>query len=563
MPTVHIDLRDFEDLLGRPLPPSLEELNDLLAYVKGEIKLIEGTEAHIEIKDSNRPDLWNVEGLARALRGYLGIEEGLKNYRVQGDSGVRIEVDPQLEHIRPYIACAVIKEVRLNDLVIRGSMHLQDKLDQTYGRRRRRTSIGLYDYGLIDPPLKYGVTKPRETSFVPLGFEEELTLEEILEKHPKGIEYGSIVQGFLSWPILLDSKGKVLSFPPIINSNDLGRITGETREVLIEVTGTRRETVLNTLNMVALSFADRGGRIESSEVTYPYAGEDRDVTPQLRNGTTNLSLSYIKEILGIELSQEEVSALLSKARFRVASVEDGNLTVEVPCYRIDVMHPVDVVEDIAIAYGYDKLQPEWAMSSTIGGVTREREFRDLVREITVGLGFQEVLTYTMTNEETLFNKMNINPTPIMEIANPKVQSLTCLRNWLLPGLMEFLAGNTHVEYPQKVFEVGYVILPDESSETKAEDVETLSCVTIHPNANYTEVRSNLDALLRNLGLSCNVKETEHRSFIEGRVGKVMVNDEVIGLIGEVHPIVLENWGLENPAATFELDLNKIFGIKYT
>jgi len=561
MPTVQIDLKDFENLLGRKLPTDIDELNDLLSYVKGEIKLIEGSEAHIEIKDSNRPDIWNIEGLARALKGFLGIEEGLKTYSVYGDSGVTVSVDSRLEHIRPYIGCAVVRGVKLNDFIIRGAMHLQDKLDQTYGRRRRRTSIGLYDFGLIKPPLRYTVAKPREISFVPLGFEEELTLEEILEKHPKGIEYGGIVKEYEVWPILLDSEERVLSFPPIINSNDLGRITERTRDVLVEVTGTRKETVLNTLNIVVLSFADRGGRIESSEVIYSYKNEERVTTPKLETGTVTLTLPYIKEVLGIELSRREVSALLKKARFRVASAKGDTLTVEVPCYRIDIMHPVDVVEEIAIAYGYDNIEPERTMASTIGGVTPEREFRDLIREIMIGLGFQEVLTYTLTNPDNLFTKMNIKPTPIIEILNPKIQYLTCLRNWLLPGLLEFLGANTHVEYPQRIFEVGYAIIPDKNAETKSVDTEKLSCVIIHSNANFTEARSNLDALLRNLGLSCVVKETEHGSFIEGRVGRVLVAGKDVGLIGEIHPLVLENWRLENPAAAFELDLNRLFQLK--
>ncbi|MEM2914602.1 MAG: phenylalanine--tRNA ligase beta subunit-related protein, partial [Candidatus Bathyarchaeia archaeon] len=266
MPTVEVNREDFEALLGFGLPKDPEELNDILAYVKGETKYFDEQEIHIEIKDSNRADLWSVEGLVRALKGFLNFEKGLKNYDAAGSSGVEIWVDARLKDIRPFIACAIIKNVELNDIAIRQIMHLQDKMDQTYGRQRKRTSIGLYNFDLVNPPLRYGVAKPEEISFVPLEFEEKLTLREILQKHPKGVEYGHIVRSHPFWPIFMDSEDRVLSFPPIINSNDLGRVTEDTRNVLIEVTGTVYKTVLNTLTNVTLALADRGGKIHSVKV---------------------------------------------------------------------------------------------------------------------------------------------------------------------------------------------------------------------------------------------------------------------------------------------------------
>jgi phenylalanyl-tRNA synthetase beta chain len=199
----------------------MKKINDILAFVKGEVKLFDEKEnlMSIEIKDTNRPDIWNIEGLTRALRGFLGIEEGLKEYKV-GKPLVDIYVDARLDTIRPYIGCATVKGVKLTDTIIRGLMHLQDKLDQSYGRNRQRTSIGLYDFNLIAQPLQYKVAKPTEISFVPLACEEKMSLKEILRKHPKGLEYGHIVNKHPVYPILLDADNKVLSFPPIINSND-------------------------------------------------------------------------------------------------------------------------------------------------------------------------------------------------------------------------------------------------------------------------------------------------------------------------------------------------------
>ncbi len=557
MPTIEVDLDDLESLLGVKLPRTEEELNDVLSFVKGEAKSLDSQEPRIEFKDSNRADVWSVEGLARALRGYLGLEKGPKDYKIAGSSGVVVHVDPKLKNIRPYIGCSVVKGVKLSDVAIRQIMHFQEKMDQTYGRNRRRTSIGLYDFDLINPPLHYGVAEPKVVSFVPLDFSEKMTLEEILEKHPKGLEYGHIVRSHPVWPIFADSEGKVLSFPPVINSNDLGRVTSGTENVLVEVTGTSLSTVLNTLTNVTLSLADRGGSIYSTKIHYQYKDTANMITPNLKGETIKLNVDYVSKVIGKPLSLREIKGLLGKARYGIAKATKSEVAVKVPCYRVDVLHPIDVVEDIAIAYNYNRIQPRWPQLPTVGALLPETGFRDLVRELMVGLGYQEILTYIMTAPEVLSAKMNVELQKVVEIANPRLATMTCLRNWLLPSLMEFLGRNTHVEYPQKVFEVGYCIIHDDEKENRTSDVETLACVTLHSAACFTEAKSALDSLLVNLGVSYSLTEASHGSFIEGRVGKITVKGEELGLIGEVHPQVLQNWGLENPAAAFEINLNKL------
>jgi len=388
MPTIEAERKDFEALLGLELPKDVEELNDMLAYVKGEVKYLDEQEIHVEVKDSNRADLWSVEGLARALRGFLNLERGLKDYPIAGSSGVEVHVDSKLKNIRPYIGCAIVKGIKFTDMMIRGAMRLQDKLDQTYGRNRRRTSIGLYDFDLISPSLRYSVAKPKQVSFVPLDFGEKMTLKEILEKHPKGIEYGHIVRPHAVWPLLSDSKDNVLSFPPIINSNDLGRITENTHNVLIEVTGTSYETVLNTLNMMVTSLADRSGKIFTAKVHYPYKERRNAVTPQLETKTMRIDLADMNKLFGFKLTPKEATELLGKARYEIGKIQKNSITVKIPCYRIDIMHPVDIAEDIAIAYGFNKIEPRWQRLPTMGGISPHAQLCDLAREIMVGLGFQ-------------------------------------------------------------------------------------------------------------------------------------------------------------------------------
>jgi phenylalanyl-tRNA synthetase beta chain len=561
MPTIDVDYAEFEHLLGIALHGDMAKLNEILAFVKSEVKLYDEQEevVSIEIKDTNRPDLWGIEGLARALRGFLNVAKGLKQYTVSGTI-VDVYVDPRLRNIRPFMGCAIVKNVKLTDTIIRGLMHLQDKLDQTYGRNRQKTSIGLYDYSLITPPLNYTVAKPDEISFVPLGYEEKMTLAEILERHPKGIEYGHIVKKHSLYPIILDSKRKVLSFPPIINSNDLGRVTEETRHVLVEVTGTMHETVLNTLKLVTLALIDHGG--EAYAATVHYSPDSlRVVTPDFGNKRVDLSVEYANNVLGLQLTGKRIAELLLTAGFGVENVSKKTVAVLVPCYRIDVMHPVDLVEDVAIAYGYNNIEPLWRELPTTGRVRPEQRLLDVARELMVGLGFQEILTYTMTNPENLFAKMNREKTRIVEVTNPKVVTMTCLRNWLLPSLMEFLSNNQSVEFPQKIFELGKVTLLDAKSETKTRDEEWLAAAISHANASFSEIKSALDAFFTNLGMNWQIKATTHSSFIEGRVGAAIVNDVNVGVLGEIHPQVLGAWKLENPTAAFEINMQKIIKTK--
>lgn len=567
MVTILTRLYDLEQLFGRKLPHDKDQLNELLYSVKCELSgtnqtepISDESELQLENKDTNRPDTWSTEGIARALRGYQGLEVGIKNYYAR-KTAVKISVDKQLADIRPFICCAVARNIKINDATIRGLVQLQEKLDKSYGRNRRRSSIGFYDFDLISGPLRYGVAGPDEVSFVPLEWDRPLSLREILEQHPKGIEYGHIVKQCAKMPILLDSEGKVLSFPPIINSNDLGRVTPETKNILVEITGTSEETVSNALTILTTCLADRGGEIYSAIVHYPYGSGRTVTTPDFSTRLVKVPLEEVKSLIGLSLSRTEIVKLLRRARYDVKPASGTALNVRVPCYRLDILHPVDVIEDVAIAYGLNRIEPRWPSDLTIGGLSPMEEFSDTVRELMVGLGFQEVLTFMMTNPEKLSVRMYQKVGRPVEISNPKVTTMTCLRSWLLPSLMDFLSNNTHVEYPQRLFEVGDYVDWDPALPTRTRDVRELACVSAHSKANFTEMKSHLEPLMTNLGLDFTVRPIEHPSFLQGRVGSILIGEAEVGIIGEVHPQVIENCMLQNPVAAMELELDELFKMR--
>jgi phenylalanyl-tRNA synthetase beta chain len=274
-----------------------------------------------------------------------------------------------------------------------------------------------------------------------------------------------------------------------------------------------------------------------------------------------LSVEYTNKILGLNLTGKRIAELLEVAGLGIQKVTDAEVSVQVPCYRVDIMHQVDLIEDVAVAYGYNNIVPNWRELPTLGRAKPDQQLINHARDLMIGLGFQETLNTTLTNQENLYDKMAAPREPLLELCNPKVVTMTCLRSWLLPGLMEFLSVNQSVEFPQKIYELGKVTHLDPSSETQVKEDETLTAVTTHPAANFTEIKSALDSFFSNYGVDWQIKETLHPSFIEGRVGKIIVADEEIGIIGEVSPQVLENWKLENPAAAFEINIQKILNKK--
>jgi len=565
MPTIDINYIELQRLLNINLNNDPEKLDDILAYVKAEVKNFDPKEnsLSIEMKDTARADLWSTEGLTRALHSYTGQQGGIKPYHAN-KSQIEVNVNANLFDIRPYIACAVIEDIHLSDTNIKGIMHLQDKLDHTYGRSRQRTSIGIYNLDLIKPPIIYTAVKPETVEFVPLGFTQKMGLDEILEKHPKGQEYGHIVKSNPLYPMLYDSEGKILSFPPIINSNDLGKISEISRNLLIEVTGTLHKTVLNTLTLITSALIDRGGKAYSVTINYPKDANYPQkilVTPDFSNKRLELSVAETNRLIGLDLSTEEIISLLGTAGLGVEKVSAQSITVLVPCYRVDVMHQVDIIEDIAIAYGYNNIEPLWRELPTTGKANFDQRYIGLARDLMIGLGYQEVLNTTLTNPKILFQKMNQFPNRLIELSNPKVITMTCLRNQLLPGLMEFLSSNQSVEFPQKIFELGKVTLPNEQAQTQTCDKNYLSAVTTHPNANFSEIKSTLDFFMTNFGVEWQIQETIHPSFIDGRVGKILTEGKEVGLIGEINPAILEAWKLENPVAGFELHFQTLVDAK--
>ena len=548
MPVIEVHLRDFQELLG--VEVDIEELECRMPMmgVAWEGRTPEGFSIEVF---PNRPDMLSVEGLARAYAAFIGLKPGLRRYEAKSSNYAAI-IDERVESIRPYFASAVVTDLKFTDALIRSLMQLQEKLHITHCRKRRKVSIGLHDLEAIDFPVTY-TARPPDFSFHPLDAEGEMTLEEILRHHPKGQEYGWILEGEAEYPILMDAKGMVLSMPPIINSIHT-RIDEETTSLFIDVTGTDMKTIMEVLNILATTLADRGGVIYTVENRY------RDqvvISPDLSPMEMELDVDYVNRLLGLELSPQEVAMLLERMGHGVEVGE--KLKVYIPCYRTDVMHPFDLVEDVAIAYGYDRFIPEIPDIAQPGWEDPLEVFTRHLRDLLVGFGLLETLTFMMTNKRRLFELMCLPEEPVAETENPKTEEYTVLRNRLLPSLMEVLSKNTHHPYPQNLFEVDDVILLDDREPSGARTARRLAIVLCHSRANFSEIKAIMESILENLGIeNVDIKAGGLECFIDGRRLVAEVEGRPLCWAGEIRPEVLENWGLEMPVAALEMDVDLLF-----
>jgi len=419
---------------------------------------------------------------------------------------------------------------------IKEVVQIQEKLHVTYGRNRKKAAIGIYPFEKITMPIYYKALDPKEIKFRPLESEKEMTGLDILSKHPAGKEYGYLLEGLDKFPVFVDAENRILSMPPIINSHETGKINEDTKDVFIECSGFDFEVLNILLNIIVTALADMGGEIYSMELYYK---DKRFVTPDLRPKEMKVDLKYLNRLLGLDLDDEELKKLFDKMGYSYA-----NRKVLIPSYRADILHPIDLVEDIAIAYGYENFKYEIPNVSTTGEEDEIEVFKRKIREVLIGLGLLESSSFIITSRELVKGSF-------VEIDNPINKEYDVLRNSLIPSLLQVLSRNKHNEYPQKIFEVGLVNLD-------GKDTNLLSIASSHEKANFTEMKQVLDALFLALDLNYKVEEVKDDSFIEGRVGKIIIDNKEIGIIGEINPRELVRFDLDMPVSGLEIDLERLF-----
>ena len=494
MPTVNFDKNEFISLLGKSVDD--QTLSDRISMIGTDLEKV-NPEIVVEVFP-DRPDMLSIEGFTSALKGFMGIEEGPIDFKVH-NSNYEGTVDPKVKSVRPFAVGAIVKNIKFDDDTIRSLMQIQEKLHITHGRNRKKVAIGVHDLDTIKFPIKY-TTMPRNFSFIPLEFDKNLTIEEILKTHPKGIAYAHLLSEFKECPIWLDKTGQVLSMPPIINA-DYTKVTEKTKSLFIDITGTHKKSIEYALNIILMGLYLRGGEIHSLRLT----DEGKDwIYPNLNREKIELDISYSNKILGLNLSDNETADLLLKMRYGIYSRSKGKIVVEIPPYRADILHPIDLIEDISIAYGFENFTPEIPKIATIGQENSIEVFLRKVEEVMVGFNFVEVKNYILSNEDVLITKMLDNKRKLVKTRNAVNTEFDTVRSSLLPLLIKTLVSNSHYEYPQNIFEVG-IVVPDQNLMEK----QYLACTICHPKSNFSEIKGVFNGLLSSFGLQYSVKEEDY------------------------------------------------------
>ncbi len=397
MPTIEVYKETLLSFIGEEM--GLEELEELLPAAKAELDGYDETEGilKIELNDTNRPDLWSTAGLGRQLKTYIGgssVEYPFfSSPGATLDCGTRtVEVDPGLERIRPYVAAFCVTGKQIDEPALKDIIQTQEKLCWNFGQKRSSIAMGVYRNELITYPVQFVAADPKATKFVPLQMTEALSLEEIVEKHPKGQEFGYIVKGFSRYPFLTDVNGEVLSFPPIINSDKIGAVEVGDTDLFIEMTGTDLKSLLLAISIVACDMADYGFTVQPVKTVYPYDTEfGREITsPYYYQEPCSATVDDINKLLGVEFTTGEAARYAARMGLSV-TVENETIKAETPYYRNDFLHPVDLMEDVMVGRGTNEFEPVMPADFTAGRLSAEEVFARSVKDVMVGLGYQEMV----------------------------------------------------------------------------------------------------------------------------------------------------------------------------
>jgi len=596
MPTVDIDPDELRELTGHA-DKGDEALKDDLFNLGLEFEG-ESEDGGFELEFApDRLDRLSVEGIARSLRYQYGDDRGVY-VPSTNDAEWTIEVDGTPEE-RPYVTGAVVRGLDLDEDSLDSLIQLQEKLHATMGRKRAKGAIGVHDLTMLkggsassgdqteaerddarvssgegaEKSIRYTGIDPEGEEFVPLEGDAAMTPAEVLSEHHIGVEYADLVAGLDTVPAIYDSVG-LFSFPPVINGKRT-EVTADSRDLFIEMTGTDQWTIDHMLNIVCYALDARGGRVEEVNVEYAddapgeYSGRSF-VRPDFQTKTKTVAHDRIETILGVELDERDVADLAERSGLDASRADpDGNeeieaYEIEIPPYRVDALHPIDVIDDLGRAYGFNTLEPRYPDVSTVGGRHDRSKLERATRDVLVGLGFEDLLNFYMISEAHNYERLNVSQDSdvvgggeAVTIQEPYSEDYTMLRSWALPSIMLVLENNTHRSYPQDLAEIGLAAEVDESTNTNVAEHRTVAAAVARHDASYEDAKARLQAIAANFDKELTTPPTEHPTFIDGRTAAVELDGEAVGVIGEVHPEVLVEHDLEVPVAAFEFRLDAL------
>ncbi len=564
MPKIEAPENIFYSLLGKRM--SDDELVDIFPVAKAELDGHDA-DAHvikIELNDTNRPDLWSAAGVARALKTYETGKIPAYDFFSSADrqlpsDGRAVVDDVSAIGIRDYSIGFAARGRKVDDELLVNLIQSQEKLCFNFGRKRKTIALGIYRSDLIKYPVHYAAVDPDKTRFVPLGMTEELSLREICEKHPKGREYGYIVSDKPRFPYLYDDNNETLSFPPVINSARIGAVEVGDENLFVELSGPILDDLLLTANILCCDMADMGYEILPVKVEFATDTKyGRSITvPYYFQGDAKCSVDAVEKKLGLKLSEKECVAALARMGVH-AKAEKGVITATCPAYRNDFLHEVDIIEDIMIGHGLANFAPVMPADFTVGRLGRAEEFSRKVKDVMVGLGFQEMMYNYLGSRKEYIDRMHVDGADCVFIANPMSENYEVVRPSVIPSLLESESVSGHAVYPHNIFEIGKICKKDDCDVSGTVTVNSLGFLSANNQVGYNEASSLVNTLMYFIRKEYSLKAVDDDPrFIPGRCASIMVDGKEVGVFGEIHPQVLESWGCTMPAIACEINIDSL------
>ena len=543
MPVVELNLNRIKKLVSGNV--TKKKIIDVLPFLGLDIESQDGDEIRIEYSP-NRPDYSTDFGIALGLQGLLAVKKGVQKVNIKKTGKYEINVDSSVNKIRPFVTGIVAKNGTIDDQTIKQLMNMQEDLHFGIGRKRKKSSIGRHDLDKILLPLTY-TTTTRDKSFIPLNETKEKSISDILSETDVGQNYGWVLGDSKNVPIIIDSEGNTVSFPPIINAA-LTTVTTKTKNILVEVTSIEKDAAEDMLSVVSSILQMAGFQIFELKIS-----GGKNSTPKLNERNIIYDPKLTSEILGIEMSPSNMVTCLKKCRLD-AIIKGKKITCVIPRYRFDIFGPMDLVEEIALGYGIENLEPKLSPSTTIGQKDNVTIKTSVITKTAVGLGLLEVVNSSLTSKKNLYELTKRDSSQMISVLDSKSQEHTILRDSLLSGLLENLSKNIHETYPQKLFETGVIF-------TKGKPIGesiNLAVVMAHKDTNFSEIKAILQSILRTqFKIECKTKSSSESQelFVKGKYADVYVNEKKIGKIGEISNEILDNFRIRTSVVGFEINLS--------
>ncbi|XP_033763908.1 LOW QUALITY PROTEIN: phenylalanine--tRNA ligase beta subunit-like [Pecten maximus] len=576
MPTIAVNKEQLFRSLGKTY--TFEEFNELCfefgleAEEPEEEELQQNPELALEFKvdiPANRYDLLCIEGLTRSLKVFL---EKIKapRYEALEPSASQLQeltVLPSTAQVRPYAVAAVLRNITFTPERYKSFISLQDKLHQNLCRRRTLVAIGTHDLDTVQGPFLYDARPPADIKFKALNQEREMTAPELMDLYSTDNQlkhFLPIIQDKPVYPVIYDQNGVVLSMPPIING-DHSKITCDTRNVFIECTATdltKAKVVIDTLVAMFCEYCDKPFTVEKSKVTMPDGSSA--FYPELGYRMENVSVDYINRNIGIKVGPEETARLLTRMCLAAEVTEGGaQVRVEVPPTRQDVIHACDVVEDVAISYGYNNIKKTIPNTNTVAHQLPINKLTDLLRQEMAAAGFTEVLTFALCSRSDVSDKLRktIEEANAVHIANPKTFDFQIARSCLMPGVLKTISNNRSLPLPLRLFEISDVVYQDTTKDVGARNDRRLCMVNYNKSSGFEIVKGMLDRVMQLLEVPMttddsgyHIRESPDPTYFPGRSAEIILRGKSIGRIGVLHPEVITKFELVNPCAALEMTI---------